>query len=291
MTTATYANATLTDFANILFCDDDFVVLQTTAYDKQNPVEMNNEGKDSFGTFNLGLHVNDEPKQVIANRCHLLELLNQHMANDTDEKLIQQIHWLNQVHGNTVVQIGEQSVSMTPANADAMTTTEQGTALAIMTADCVPVVLFQPTTGQIAAIHAGWKGLVNGVIANTVQTFAKPDSTNPIYAWIGACISVDNYEVSQAVVQQLCAGSVQSFPFTQTAEELAQQISRPHTDADKAWLDIQKLAKLQLQLLGCEVKLANPPCSYADNQCYSYRRKTHKRQPNTGRMAMIVVRI
>ena len=75
----------------------------------------------------------------------------------------------------------------------------------IMTADCVPIVLYQPASGKIAAIHAGWQGLACGVIQETAKRFTDAGA---IHAWIGVCISQANYEVGHQVRDQLLAGCI-----------------------------------------------------------------------------------
>ncbi len=281
----------LTNHSKILFKQDNLLVLQTLAYNNLLPLAMDQQETDSFGSFNLGLHVNDDSNKVLLNRCKLIGMMNTIAKDDVLNHTfnIKQIHWLTQVHGNKVLQLHQKDpLTLIPASADAMTTSQSGVALAIMTADCVPVILYQKSTGKIAAIHAGWKGLANGIIANTVAEFAA--DRGEISAWIGACISVKNYEVSQNILQQLAQQSMQHFNFAITYEQLINKISAPHPNKDKAWLNIQLLARLQLQSLQCVVYHQKIDCSYDESYFYSYRRKTHLNQPNTGRMAMLVVK-
>ncbi|PID37868.1 MAG: multicopper polyphenol oxidase [Pseudomonadales bacterium] len=314
---------------HILHQDKNLLIVQTLAYtDSEGSDELAKQmllqNTPSFGHFNLGLHVQDDSSSVLANRCHLLAQLNQFIANSNEidnnnqtnnKNKIQQIHWLNQVHGNTVLDIDEKlessSSKLKATDADAITSIQRGQALAIMTADCVPIVLYCPNSGRIAGIHAGWHGLANGVIANTVRYFGtlqgttqaeKKETTQelpaslqaPLQAWIGACISVDNYEVNQGVLDELLAGSLQNFPMLNDKDNLSQKISKPHHDPNKVWIDLPSLAKEQLTSMGVQVvtdDITKIPCSYADTQFYSHRRATHKQQSSTGRMAMLVVRL
>lgn len=308
--------------AKVLHHKDELLVLQTMTCDTSVKDTLNEldgalltKHKNSYGMFNLGLHVNAEPIQVFKNRCLLIDDINHYLLSATfkdrqDAPKITNIHWLTQVHGKQVIEVSDANLnknnhmlSMQPEQADAMITSHIGYGLAIMTADCVPIVLFNKFTGQIAAIHAGWQGLANGVIAKTIQAFktkiinteTKAQPEIAIEAWIGACISVENYEVSLEVCDKLVAGSIKNVfsnskvSFTQ--EELTQTISKPHKDKNKVWLDIQTLAVMQLKALGCSVSSSSIPCSYGDTRYYSYRRKTHLNQPNTGRMAMVVVKL
>ncbi len=303
---------------HILHQDKKLLIVQTLAYtDSEGSDELAKQmllqNTPSFGHLNLGLHVQDNPSLVLTNRCHLLAQLNQFIANSSDNQnnKIQQIHWLNQVHGNTVLDIDEKlessSSKLKATDADAITSIQRGQALAIMTADCVPIVLYCPNSGRIAGIHAGWHGLANGVIANTVRYFGTLQGTTqaeekettqespaPLQAWIGACISVDNYEVNQGVLDELVAGSLQNFPIFNDKGSLSQKISKPHHDPNKVWIDLPSLAKEQLTSMGVQVvtdDITEIPCSYANTQFYSHRRATHRQQSSTGRMAMLVVRL
>lgn len=259
--------------------------LQANGADIADINNVTNQAQATYGGFNLGLHVEDNPAQVLANRALLLKRLNQWGK-------VKCIHWLSQVHGNTVIQTEQQPLSMQPSQADALLSTQAHQALAIMTADCVPICVWQQNTHKIAAIHAGWQGLANGVIAHTLSGFDI--NKGAIHAVIGACISQSNYEVSLVVVDQLAAA----------LDTDIQAFVRPHqTDEQKAWLDLPRIASAQLQQAGVNKQHINQQttaplsatsawaCSYDDGRYYSYRRMSHRSEPQTGRMAMVIVRL
>ena len=270
---------------------------------------------NSFGCFNLGLHVNDDPAQVLHNRAQLLSLINEYLAQSKQNSVVDAIYWLSQIHSNQVVRLEEaylDNLSLTPPAADALVTVKSSQALAIMTADCVPIVIYDPHSQQVAAIHAGWQGLANGVIFETYNELNKfkspaPNSmteslldAKPLQAWIGACITQACYEVSCEVVDKLLLGCEK---IGINAEEIRPQIVATHENSNKAWLDLPKLAQLQLKQLGIQVEQpktalgdeskASPAlaCSYQDRSYYSYRRKTHLGEVNTGRMALLIVKL
>lgn len=294
---------------------DDVVVFQTAAcletdtdissdlYQSQQSTAQAN-----YGALNLGLHVNDHAVRVLGNRMRVLAAINEQLrpvdvlATDRAQgRYIKRLHWVDQVHGKHIYDVDACPLSMQPAAADAMVSQQAGLGLAIMTADCVPVVLYQPASGQIAAIHAGWQGLAGGVIPAAVQRFTQ---AGEIQAWIGVCISQANYEVDSRVRDKLLAGcrDSQALPAhtlsgTERFDQLYVATSAAHqtTDSaackDKITLDLPKIAADQLSHAG--VNLANKApisCSYADSHYYSYRRQTHLQQPATGRMALIIVR-
>lgn len=284
---------------------------------------------NSFGQFNLGLHVNDDPTQVLHNRAVLLQLLNEYLITHESEPehthehqhengkvaAVEAIYWLNQIHSNQVIRVDANDqkalhkLSLTPPSADALVTVAPHQALAVMTADCVPIVVYDPNSQQVAAIHAGWQGLANGVIFETYHELNKIKGTvtgdKPLQAWIGACISQSCYEVSNDVVNKLLLGCENA---GMNRQDIEQQIVGKHEDSNKAWLDLPKLAQLQLNQLGIEVVAPHAEsspldalsetkgslalaCSYGDNSYYSYRRKTHLAEKNTGRMALLIVKL
>ena len=304
---------------------DDVAVFQTAAFINDDINEPNakynqtsQQSQASYGALNLGLHVNDEAAQVLDNRMRLLAAINEkiaHLPSESKPPLwIKSLHWVNQVHGKQIHDIDVTALSMKPMAADAMISQQEGLGLAIMTADCVPIVLYQPASGQIAAIHAGWQGLACGVIQATVQRFTE---SGLIQAWIGVCISQDNYEVGMPVRDQLLTGCIENKSLTpdgidsfdrlyvvdsdiplnhdDNAQHLHQTIDKLSICATgtpkKIKINLPKLAADQLSAAGVILDNALPiSCSYADERYYSYRRQTHLQQPATGRMALIIVR-
>ena len=278
---------------------DEVAVFQTAAFaydDRDDSVTRNHrtgyEGQSNYGELNLGLHVNDDAAKVLGNRMSLLAAINEQLASesslDGQYGRINSIHWVSQVHGQQIHDIDMTTLSMTPLAADAMVSQQRGRGLAIMTADCVPLVLYQPTSGKIAAIHAGWQGLACGVIQETVKRFTD---SGAIQAWVGVCISQANYEVNTDVRDKLLAGCIEHQTLSQEhINNFAMLFSIPSID-DKVKLDLPKLAAMQLEAAGATIMNDLPvDCSYANTHYYSYRRQTHMQQPATGRMALVIVR-
>lgn len=310
---------------------DDVAVFQTAAFIDDGIDEPNakhnqliQQNQASYGALNLGLHVNDEAAQVLDNRMRLLVAINEKLAHLPAQSRpplwIKSLHWVNQVHGKQIHDIDVAALSMKPMAADAMLSQQNGLGLAIMTADCVPIVLYQPASGQIAAIHAGWQGLACGVIQATVQRFTQ---SGAIQAWMGVCISQNNYEVGMQVCDQLLKGCIENKSLTldgiasferlyvvdsetalhhdddddnnNNAQHLHKSVDKPSSCATviskKIKLNLPKLAADQLSAAGVMLDNASPiSCSYADEYYYSYRRQTHLQQPATGRMALVIVR-
>lgn len=267
---------------------DDVTVFQTAAFSSDDGEAVNEvDNQANYGALNLGLHVNDNAKKVLNNRMRLLTAINAQLAAG-QRAPINSLHWLNQVHGQQIYDVDATALPIRPLDADAMVSQQADLGLAIMTADCVPIVLYQPATGQIAAIHAGWQGLVCGVIKATAERF---DTDKPITAWIGVCISQENYEVGSQVRDKLLAGCIENQTLKVEHLDSFEQRYVLTSTADKIKLDLPKLAADQLNAAGVMVSNESKiPCSYASSHYYSYRRQTHLGQPATGRMALIITR-
>ena len=101
---------------------------------------------------------------------------------------------MNQTHGNKVVEIKKNNYRK-KINADAMVTKVKGLALSVVTADCVPIIIYDYKNNIAGCIHAGWKGAISGIIKNTVNKIKKFNSKREIFASIGPCIGRNSYEV------------------------------------------------------------------------------------------------
>jgi len=214
-----------------------------------------------FDSFNLGDHVGDSSSQVLKNR----QVLKRFLPNDCE------IQWLNQVHGSTVAKI--EAPSSRSIQADAQFTNKSKIALAIMTADCLPILLSSKCGTEVAAIHGGWKCLAAGIIENTVKSFSLPSSE--LVAWLGPCIGKNAFEVGREVVDCFIEkGQIFSSAF------------HSHQNS-KYFGDLQKIASIQLKNLGLQNISSLQHCTYSDtNNYFSYRR-----EPVTGRMATLICKI
>jgi len=164
--------------------------------------------------------------------------------------------WLNQVHGVDVVAVGSYS---TPPNADASVGRRPGDVCVVKTADCLPVLLCTHDGAQVAAAHAGWRGLAAGVIEATVE--AMDAAPGEMLAWLGPAISQPAFEVG-AEVREAFVGR------DPVAEAFFQANARGRWQAD-----LYGLARLRLANLGVGRVSGGGLCTYADSdRFYSYRR-------------------
>jgi polyphenol oxidase len=208
-----------------------------------------------FDSNNLGLHVGDRANDVEMNRNQLVHQLALPSAPI----------WLEQTHSTHCILVEEDINRL----ADAAVTRTPGTVLAIMTADCVPIVLCNAAGDEIAAIHAGWRGLVNGILESTLTVMHS--AASDLRAWIGPAICQDCYQTGADVYSTF----TQHYPFAQRAFK---------THANHWHADLPQLAELILQQLGIPSIHQSRACTYeSKNTYYSYRR-----QAQTGRMATLI---
>ena len=148
------------------------------------------ESKGVYGGLNLGLHVADDPLRVQNNRQALLKALS---------PSVQDLVFINQVHGTTTLIAPLEKTLQQPADADALVTGEKNIAIGVMTADCVPVLFADVENQVVGAAHAGWRGAAAGILESCIgkmqELGAEPEK---IFAVIGPAIHQPNYAVGSS---------------------------------------------------------------------------------------------
>ena len=215
-------------------------------------------GGVSVGTFaalNPAMHVGDHLPHVLANRQLITEMFQLPAAPV----------WLEQVHGTRVIKADYVGKLET---ADASFTDQKNVVCTVMTADCLPLLLCNRNGTCIAAVHGGWRGLLAGVIENTVETMQEDD----LMAWMGPAIGPGSFEVGDEV---RTAFLTKSSGFSRAFQPLA----------NGKWLaNIYVLARSILSRLNVDQVFGGEYCTYSDpQQFYSYRR-----DGQTGRMATLI---
>lgn len=212
-----------------------------------------------FDTFNLGDHVGDSPAAVAANRTRLTRSIG--LGDD-------RVVWMNQVHSDHVVVVDEpqtQAVDKT----DALVTTTPRLALAVVTADCVPVLMADARAGVVAAVHAGRVGAQSGVVVRTVETMLGVGAhADDISVLLGPAVSGRNYEVPDEMAAEV---------------EAALPGSRTTTSKGTPGLDLRAGIARQLTTLGITAIDIDPRCTVDDRSLFS-----HRRDAPTGRLASLV---
>ena len=211
--------------------------------------------------MNLGAHVGDAPAAVAENRRRLRESLD----------LVADPAWLRQVHGTTVVRAD--SVDRGQTEADAAWTADAELACAVMTADCLPVLVCADDGSVVAAAHAGWRGLAAGVLEATVSAMEAPPQS--LMAWLGPGISQAAFEVGDEVRLAFLA--------TDPAAGLAFE----RNAAGRWQADLYALARQRLAAAGVPRVYGGGFCTYTDpTRFFSYRRDAE-----CGRMATLILRL
>jgi polyphenol oxidase len=212
-----------------------------------------------FDTFNLGDHVGDDPAAVAANRRRLAAAIG--LGAD-------RVVWMNQVHGDRV-EVVDGPRDNPVADTDALVTSTPRLALAVVSADCVPVLLADARAGVVAAVHAGRVGARDGVVARAVEAMVAAGAREPdISALLGPAVSGRNYEVPAAMADEV---------------EATLPGSRTTTSRGTPGLDLRAGIACQLKALGVTAVDVDPRCTVDDVSLFSHRRDTP-----TGRLASVV---
>jgi hypothetical protein len=217
---------------------------------------MGGVSQADFAAMNLATHVGDDPQNVAKNRHILREAL----------RLPNEPIWLEQTHSTGCVEVTSADCNR---DVDAAITRQKNQVLAILTGDCLPIVLCDQQGTEIAAIHAGWRGLANGIVDNTIaKLHANPTQC---LAWIGPAICGRCYATGAEVLDLF----IGRYPFAAQA----------FTKIDHQWYaDLSKLAALILEALGVGAVYPSHVCTFEINsEFYSYRRAAQ-----TGRIATLI---
>ena len=213
-----------------------------------------------YDGFNLAIHVDDQVEDVIKNRNRL----NEYFSFTSSPK------WLQQTHSNIVVRADE--IEPDSIEADATFATTRNEICAVLTADCLPVLLADRNGECVAAAHAGWQGLAKGIIQETIH--AMSDYIKPEYAWLGPAIGPQAFEVGEDVYDTYMDSNI--------AYQRAFSAKKP----GKWNLDIYAAAKIVLAAADIPYVYGGAYCTYQDqDRFFSYRRSE-----KTGRMATVIMR-
>jgi YfiH family protein len=212
-----------------------------------------------YDTANLGLATGDDPSAVTENRRRVSEAIGG-SASDPGRWA-----WARQVHGGDVL---EPAGPGRAGDADALVTTEPGTPLLVLVADCAPVALV--SGDAIAAVHVGWRGLLAGIVPAAVD-LVRARGHGPVRAVVGPCISAAHYEFGVRELEQM-------------ARQVGSQVRARTADGTPA-LDLRAGVRAALGDAGVADRLDVDVCTYASTAHFS-----HRRDGVTGRQALVVTR-
>jgi polyphenol oxidase len=223
-----------------------------------------------YASLNCGLGSNDDRTRVIDNR----NLVAAHLGVAAGSVVT-----VHQVHGTTALAV-ERNFAGAPPNADALVTRTPGLVIGAMAADCTPVLFADPEAGVVGAAHAGWRGAVGGILDATIRAMEELGACRAdIQAAIGPCIHQANYEVGPEFEAQFLAAAPGNARFFMVPPARA-----------KAHFDLPGFVAHQLATAGIAGYTPSAHCTYADaDQFYSFRRTTHRSEPDYGRQISAIV--
>lgn len=214
-----------------------------------------------YASLNLGTHVGDKTASVAHNRRVLRSALPD----------LKRLQWLEQVHGTRAICVAAGNKPLRRRQADAGCIAQAGDGVAVLTADCLPVLLCSRDGRVAAAAHAGWRGLLHGVLENTVLATGRRGSE--LMAWLGPAIGPCCFEVGDEVRAAFMAAADPAESFTPVAGT-----------PEKSLMDIYAVARHRLQAVGVNAIYGGAQCTVCDHtHFYSYRR-----DGVTGRMASLI---
>jgi len=228
--------------------------------------KKNGFSKGIYKSLNCGRGSKDDKKNInknlifVSNRMGVLK-----------NKLI----LMHQTHSNKVVEIRKNNYKK-KIKADAMITKMKGVALGVLTADCVPVILYDIKNQIIGCVHAGWKGAYFDIIKNTINKIRKINSNNQIYACIGPCIGQKSYEVDLVFFKK----------FINKSKKNRKYFS--YKNKKKKFFNLRKFVTDKLRKYRVKVDHVNRDTFAQKNYFFSYRRSTKLNEKDYGRCISVI---
>ena len=228
----------------------------------------NGFSKGIYKSLNCGIGSGDNNKDVKNN----LNFVNKKLKINK-EKLMT----MNQTHSSKVIRIDENNFKIKRFNSDAIITSSKGLALGVLTADCVPIILFDSINNSIGCIHAGWKGCLNGIIENTLKRMRFKKKSCKIFACVGPCINKKSYEVGQDLFKKFCNVSQKNSVFFSSKKK------------GKYFFDLRGLVNEKLKRSGVySVENIDKDTFKDSNNFFSYRRAQKLAQGDYGRCISVI---
>ena len=223
--------------------------------------------KGIYQSLNCGKGSKDNKKNVFRN----LSLVSKKMKINQERLAL-----MRQTHSNKVIIINKKNKDSKKFNSDALITKMEGVALGVVTADCVPIILYDIKNQIIGCIHAGWKGASSGIIENTVKKFKKLNSKNKIFASIGPCIGEKSYEVDINFYKKFILKSKKNVVYFSKKNK------------DKKLFNLRKYVNDKLIKLNVKVDHVNHDTFKEKNRFFSYRRSQKLNEKDYGRCISVI---
>ena len=223
--------------------------------------------KGVYASLNCGRGSGDNKKKIIKNLDFVSKKMKIHQDN---------LALMHQTHSNKVILIKKRNTNIKRLKSDALVTNVKGLALAVVTADCVPIILYDLENKTIGCVHAGWKGASNGIIENTISKFKKINSKNQIFASIGPCIGKDSYEVDIDFYNKFISKSKKN------------KIYFTSKNKGKKKFNLRKYAEDKLKRMNVKVDHVNHDTFKEKNYFFSYRRSQKLQENDYGRCITVI---
>jgi len=228
--------------------------------------KKNGFSKGLYKSLNCGRGSKDNKKNILKNLNYVAKKMS--IKND---KLI----LMNQTHSTKVIEVKKNNYKK-KINSDAIITKIKGLALGVVTADCVPIIIYDVKNEIAGCIHAGWKGALFGVIKNTVNKIKKINLNNRIHASIGPCIGARSYEVDLIFYKKFLNKSKKNKKYFY------------YKNKNKKLFNLRKFVADKLVELNVKIDHVNYDTFKEKNNFFSYRRSTKLKQNDYGRCISVV---
>ena len=216
-----------------------------------------------YSSLNCGLGSNDNKNNVLNN----LAIVSKKIGVSKNNLFI-----MNQTHSNKVVTINENNKNIQRIGSDALITRNKNIAISVLTADCVPVLIYEEVNHVIACIHAGWKGSINGIIKNTLKEIVNIGKNHKIHVAVGPCIGVKNYEVGKEFYNEF------------VKENKKNEIFFFHTQKDKFLFNLRSYVNFKIKEFNIEHLENIDFDTYAEKEnFFSFRRSGYLGEKDYGR--------
>jgi len=230
----------------------------------------NGFSKGLYKSLNCGLGSSDKKEDVLKNLKFVSEKIG------CEEK---HLITMNQIHSNKVIYFEKKSAVKNKISGDAIVTNVKNVGIGILTADCAPILLYDPNKKIIGCVHSGWKGALNGILKNTILKFNELKSnSNDLIAVVGPCIKKENYEVKIDFYEKFVAQN-------QKNEDFFSKINKNNYFFDLRGFINKKITSLGISNIeNIEMDTFSEPEIF-----YSYRRSRQNRELDYGRCISVIL--
>ena len=221
-----------------------------------------------YSSLNCGLGSGDKKENILKN----LDIVAKNIGMNTEN-----LFTMNQTHSNKVVVVNNTNKHIKRVSADALVTNQKNIVLSVLTADCVPLLIYDEVNQIIGSVHAGWKGALGGIIENTFNEILKINKNGKINVAVGPCIGVNNYEVGQDFYERFIQESIKNKNFFLLSKK------------DKLLFDLRKYVNSKFEELKVNhVENIDFDTFSDDKNFFSFRRSKQADEEDYGRCISVI---